>query len=537
MRLVGLVLVGVLWAASSEAACSGSGLTWSCTAGSTAAQVQSAINGASDEATITLANGSYTFAGVDLSNRNGVTVICASVGGCTMTGSGEVFTLNQCAANKTNLMRISGFNFTAGGGYKIWVYCTFNITKLRLDHLDIIGPGSADIALFIGEGGGGPPFADRGKIYGVIDHVNCHAANVNWVCMKHTSGGDTWTTGTQGTANALYFEDNICNFGTRTEFGSGCVDNWRAQSTVIRFNTVIGSVIRSHSYCHYGPQSMEVYGNSIDTTSVSSPGFWDIHLQGSGETSIWGNQVTSGSTPIAVQNYRSDASQLPQGDCVAAQVADGTQTGAGTPTDPNDGNRTPLASYYGYPTWHQAGRDGNATLKPMYLFLNTYTVGGAIAPLAIESGTWTGLAANCANNNTNRINCHMQLNRDIYQYTASFNGTSGVGVGTLASRPATCTPTSEALDAGNGGVGYWATDQGSWNSSTSNPQGAQQNGADGVLYRCSATNTWTVAYTPYTYPHPLQGGTDTTPPAAPTGVTVTQPYAPTNLHFVQQRSE
>src|SRR5262249_1410402 len=34
--------------------------------------------------------------------------------------------------------------------------------------------------------------------------------------------------------------------------------------------------------------------------------------------------------------------------------------------------------------------------------------------------------------------------------TSPFNGTSGVGFGTLANRPSTCTP----------GVGYWATDQG-----------------------------------------------------------------------------
>ena len=28
-------------------------------------------------------------------------------------------------------------------------------------------------------------------------------------------------------------------------------------------------------------------------------------------------------------------------------------------------------------------------------------------------------------------------------------------------------------------------------------------GAQGTLYRCSGTNTWTVHYTPYAYPHPL----------------------------------
>jgi hypothetical protein len=50
----------------------------------------------------------------------------------------------------------------------------------------------------------------------------------------------------------------------------------------------------------------------------------------------------------------------------------------------------------------------------------------------------------------------------------------GTGWGTLANRPATCTPQ----------VAYWATDQ-------------------NKLYQCSATDTWTVYYTPYTYPHPL----------------------------------
>lgn len=524
--LLGLCIAMLLMVNSSaEAACSGSGTTWSCTAGSTSSDVQSAVNSASDGAMITLANGSYSFTEVDISKRNGVTVICASVGGCTMTGSGQVFTLTQCTSQKTNLMRISGFNFTTGGGYKIWVYCSFDITKLRLDHLDITGLGSGDLAIFIGEGGSTQPLADRGKVYGVIDHVNCHSTNVNWICVKNTTGGDTWTTGTQGSGNALFFEDNICNFGTRTEFGSGCVDNWRAQSSVIRFNTVIGSVIRAHSYCHLGPQSMEVYGNVIDTSSVSSPGFWDIHLQGAGEIMIWGNRVTAGSTPIAVQNYRSDSSQLPQGDCLVSQYADGTQTGAGTPTDPNDGNRTPTSSYYGYPTWHQPGRDGSGKLKPMYDFLNVFASGGSTAYIQIESGNWTGLSTNCANTNANRINCHIQLNRDLYRSTTPFTGMSGVGVGSLANRPSVCTPTPESADVGNGGVGYWATDQGSWNQSSSNARGVQFNGADGVLYRCSATNTWTVAYTPYTYPHPLQtagtgGGTSTTPPPSPTNLVV-----------------
>jgi hypothetical protein len=68
-----------------------------------------------------------------------------------------------------------------------------------------------------------------------------------------------------------------------------------------------------------------------------------------------------------------------------------------------------------------------------------------------------------------------QFNRDCFDEDLTFDGTTGVGVGLLAARPATCTT----------GVGYWATDT-------------------KTLYRASATNTWEVFYKPYTYPHPLR---------------------------------
>ena len=91
----------------------------------------------------------------------------------------------------------------------------------------------------------------------------------------------------------------------------------------------------------------------------------------------------------------------------------------------------------------------------------------------------------------------IQANRDYYDYTASFTRESGVGIGTLANRPTTCTT----------GIGYWATDQGNWNQSG--------RGGQGVLYKCSSTNTWTLYYRPYNYPDPLQGLSDT---AEPTGL-------------------
>jgi len=73
--------------------------------------------------------------------------------------------------------------------------------------------------------------------------------------------------------------------------------------------------------------------------------------------------------------------------------------------------------------------------------------------------------------------------------TSPFNGTSGMGHGTLANCPTTCTT----------GVGYWATDQGNWNQSG---DGFGQ----GELFVCTAPNTWTLYYIPYVYPHPLVSG-------------------------------
>ena len=100
--------------------------------------------------------------------------------------------------------------------------------------------------------------------------------------------------------------------------------------------------------------------------------------------------------------------------------------------------------------------------------------------------------------------------------TTPFNGTTacdagsdtyscGVGIGILANRPTSCTP----------GVAYWATDQGNWNTS-GNAFG------QGVLYKCTTTNNWASSYQPYTYPHPLVSGNNTTTSAGP-------PAPPQNL--------
>lgn len=68
-----------------------------------------------------------------------------------------------------------------------------------------------------------------------------------------------------------------------------------------------------------------------------------------------------------------------------------------------------------------------------------------------------------------------------------------------AALPGTCTI----------GAGYWKLDEGEWDSTHAGP--------DGRFYKCTATNTWTLYYTPFTYPHPLTGGNQPADAVGPQG--------------------
>jgi len=150
----------------------------------------------------------------------------------------------------------------------------------------------------------------------------------------------------------------------------------------------------------------------------------------------------------------------------------------------------------GNPVLISTGNPGpvNQTLDPTY---EADDAEGSHADHTIQSQTG-GLIAN-------RDWYAESVNQAAQTSPASpFNGSSGTGHGSLANRPTTC----------NRGVGYWATDQGTWNTFDSTKEG--------VLYICTGTNTWTLSYTPYTYPHPLIAGGGTgrgsNSPAPPTGL-------------------
>ena len=133
------------------------------------------------------------------------------------------------------------------------------------------------------------------------------------------------------------------------------------------------------------------------------------------------------------------------------------------------------------PPW-TAGQNDQVDF-PVYSWLNT-AVGGANNIAGVNPTCY----ASC------RENEHYYNYGGTVQTSSSspFSGSpstnNGVGVGTIARRPGTCTT----------GVFYWATDEGSWNDGSNLFYTGQGKG-----YKCTATNTWTAYYTPLNYPHPL----------------------------------
>src|SRR6266850_1184053 len=177
----GVVLaITLLSVQNADAACSGSGVSWNCTAGSTAAQVQTAVNSAADGATMTFAAGAYSWnSAIELSNDKGVTLQGAGAGSTVVTiATGTAITLSTLLGSNTHLYRITGFTFqNAPANLIFWFYGNGTLNNIRIDHNTFSNYTTSSIAIFFGETG------SNGKFYGVIDH-NTFRGTVNYMAMK-----------------------------------------------------------------------------------------------------------------------------------------------------------------------------------------------------------------------------------------------------------------------------------------------------------------------------------------------------------------
>ena len=277
---------------------------------------------------------------------------------------------------------------------------------------------------------------------------------------------------------AIYIEDSTFNSPGRT------MDCWMHMaergSSFGTGTAVVNAPIGWHGAeapGYRGVSTIEVYRNTFSTSKGTRLQF---HRSGTGVS--FDNTYTGIYAGFNLSVYRARTNPPYPSDryhhCDGTSPWDGNVGAPGAPG-------WPCLDQTGYTFTQNSG--GSYTWNPLYAWKNTNN-GVEVPPTPSE------------------VSAYLVENRDFFAYNPSFDGTRGVGVGLLASRPSTCTT----------GVAYWATDRGSWNTTVG--------GESGMLYRCTATNKWSLYYKPYTYPHPLQAlqavESDMTPPATPTTLTL-----------------
>lgn len=384
-----------------------------------------------------------------LTITKGITLQGAGTGVSTITSSvGTSNWLLQYTPDATSRANdtpftLTGFTFNmsnASGGVRIWQESnTVPMTKLNI-HANAFSNTVGDTSLSVACIRIADLNGYHGQIYGIIfDNTFTNCGAAIQSYGIEVLGWDNFTFAYGNAAN-MYIEDNT--FVGNSAFIYGAHGGRYAS----RFNT-------------------------FHLTSGAYQVFWDVHgNQGNGIAATMGCEIYRNTLTIDANTAVLDDRG---GKCMVFQ-----NTSTGTSGDWQV--REEFADSLD-PTTNPQPQHVSDT----YYFLNTHN----------GSNVGVSETQDCCNAITPNV--------DYFNYTASFTGASGVGSGTLAARPATCTT----------GVGYWATNQGSWNTT----------GTSGLFYKCTSTNTWSLYYSPYVYPHPMRGGA---PPPSP-------PSAPTNLRIVR----
>lgn len=413
--------------------------------------VQEAINSSQTNDTVLVPAGSCNWSSkISVPSSKKITVQGAGIDQTVISRSGTLVKLNASGS------RLTGFTFL-GGGIEV------QGTGWRIDHCKIYSESTL-VFIEVSSSDEANGIHPEGLIDNCILHntrvVTVAGAMLNERDWQHRYWNAPLNLGT--TNNTIYIED--CNI---TSTVTNNIDASYGGAYVARFNTITKMQIEVHSVqaTMRAGRKWEIYANQIENPGSN---YWCPFFIRGGTGVIWGNTLSGNWTykQVWVDNVRSYCSRGDGGQC------DGTSSWDGNVDDPVYGNT-------GWPCRDQIGRSTDDWLwtdsnpyptqssDPAYLWLNRTE--GNILPVSVVN--------NCGD--------YIKPNRDYYNEVAIFDGSSGTGYGTLANRPSTCTT----------GVAYWATDQGEWNKT---PGGEQ-----GVLYKCTSTDTWKKYYEPYEYPHPL----------------------------------
>lgn len=417
------------------------------------------------------ATGSATWA-TQLTLGQGIRLKGPGSGSLTITagldgsGTGEdQYLINFTSSTAAVAFEISGFTFNCASriGF-LWVSMAQGVktNNIRIHHNVITNAN----------GLAGRQMQFYGQAYGVIDNNTFNYDGTNTAYIISPYGNNDWSwanlTYSPGTADNIYLEDNTINVSGTNKYVNDCGLGGRV---AFRYNTITNSSNTDTFHDQHGNMDTggnnscmgsEYYGNSYTPNNNSK----QIGMRGGKTISMYNRFIIAQMTQT-----------------VGEQFADNHMT---TP-NASDGQPQHVSSTYYYQNYE--GVESPTLVAAARYSKNMDACDG--------SGGATLDTDACYNTGGTE---GIKENIDWFKDATSFDGTAGVGAGTLASRPATCTT----------GVGYWATAQ-----STSDLTGMVGKNPSttigGTLYKCTDTNTWTVYYTPYTYPHPLRGENQSIP--------------------------
>ena len=314
--------------------------------------------------------------------------------------------------------------------------------------------------------------SDQGSINLIEVYLNTHTGD-------GTNGG--WTENIRGGTGLLWGNtyDTTYGSGIKLEYYRSCVATFNTPTTPIIESTDIDTdTITSAAHGLTENETIQFVGGTAPLPVVSSPSSSATRYYVKNKTdNTLQVSTTPGGSAVNLTASQSGTVYIYHGQC------DGDNTKTETYGN-SDGN----SDATGYPCVYQVGRTGanGITLSPVYSFLNTRD--------GVSIGNYLNanfISPACAGTVT--LSDHVKNNRDYFspdavncpsKVDATTSCTKGVGIGTLAQRPDKCSNADYATSFP--GPAWWATDT-------------------KKLYSCTAADTWTEIFTPYTCPHPLTG--------------------------------
>lgn len=437
------------------------------------ADITTAISSASDGDTVAVPSGNCSWTGsVTIPNTKGV-VLQGAGAGATHIALGTN-TLYLATSSVRQPIRITGFRWIKNNAVPA-IQIMGTAQNWRIDHNHFQGTDHSNYTIRVGDASGNTD----NFTYGLIDH-NTFSEFPTAIFIEFDRGltdaiaeGDwVWSqTAQRGTAQAVYIEDNTFS-GTSGGNSEQVIDCRWGCKYVMRYNQINNPWISTHSGCTNGgrdPMWQEIYNNTFSQNNPY-PGN-EIEMRSTSGVFFGNTSASMIQFVMSVDHERSYRT-----DCAGpyGAQADGTRAW--------DENSVVGWRAMGQPGWGppQTSNMTNPSFAGVFAWGNRNN--GATVDISVA-------------NNDGNTPAHVVSRREYFNE-------AHISSGVLASRPSTCSAGPANRDV------YRATDENTFGV---------------TLYICSATNTWTKHYEPYTYPHPLQGGgggPDTTPPAAPTNLLV-----------------